>query len=543
MPIHRIDGDQEIKQDDEIPFVPPIFINNRVFRVLCRNTDSETVYDFIHFNVMTNDSNTRLKNIGYETDDKLSVLFFGLDSASRSHALRKLPKSYKYMKETLGAFDFRGYMKVGLNSFPNVIPMLTGVEHYKYRVENILKAYLDNMPFIWKEQTKGNYVTFFSEDRPDISTMNFLQSGFNKAPVDYYFRPFGLAMHTHKPVIIEPLGKSTWWCYGNKNHYLLQLDYLKRYIAKYTKRLKFSFLWNNQVGHEDFISLGRGDQPLLELLQWMKANGHLERSIVIVGSDHGFRLGGASTTYIGRIENNMPFLMVYIPEVLKSKYPWLQKNLEYNTDKLISPFDIHQTMVDVIEGTFSDQKLETVNTWRTGRSLLSKIPKDRTCADAGIPPQYCTCFDSNTVSVSNPLVVSLAKFAVQHLNFVLDKHKDVCRELTLLNVTDAKVMYTAEGDRDNDHIDREPGFFKRLLGNTETDYSGRYVLMLYTKPNNGLIDVMIDYQKHAADGIHNKMTVIGEPVRANKYGNQSHCLTDTTLRQYCLCNDVTNLDL
>jgi hypothetical protein len=41
------------------------------------------------------------------------------------------------------------------------------VEHYKYRVENILKAYLDNMLFIWKEQTKGNYVTFFSEDYPD----------------------------------------------------------------------------------------------------------------------------------------------------------------------------------------------------------------------------------------------------------------------------------------------------------------------------------------------------------------------------------------
>ena len=543
MLIHRVDGDSDIKQDDEIPFKPPIFINHRVFRVLCRNASSETVYDFVHFNVMSNNSDVRKKRVGYESDDKFSVLVFGLDSASRSHALRKLPKSYKYLKETLGAFDFRGYMKVGLNSFPNVIPLLTGEEHYQYRMENILKAYLDNVPFLWKEEVTKNYATFYSEDRPDISTLNYLQSGFRKAPVDYYFRPFGLAMDTINPVIMEPLGKSSWWCYGNKEHFLLQIDYLKRFITKYTKRLKFSYLWNNQLGHEDFISLGLGDQPLYEFLQWMKSNGHLERSILIVGSDHGFRLGGASSTYIGRIENNMPFLMVYIPEILKMKYPWLQKNLEYNTDKLISPFDIHETLMDVLYGRFSEKRLDNVYKKRTNRSLFSKIPKTRTCVDAGIPPQYCTCYDSTSVSVSKPLVVRLGKFLVQHLNSRLHQYRDKCRELTLLNITEAKVMYTAEGDSDNDHIEREPGFFKRLLGNTETDDSGRYTLMLYTKPNNGLIDVMIDYQKHAADGTEHKMLVIGDPVRANKYGNQSHCLTDTILRQYCLCKDVNILDL
>jgi hypothetical protein len=542
MLIHRVDGDHDILQEDEIPFEPPIFINNPVFRVLCRNTPNETVYDFVHFNVMTNDSKTRQQKIGYESDDKFSVLFFGLDSASRSHALRKLPKSYKYLTETLGAFDFRGYMKVGLNSFPNMIPLLTGKEDYKYRMEIFLNTFLDNWPFIWNEQPIEKYVTLYSEDRPDISLMNFMHPGFKKSPTDYYYRPYALAMNAVNPVIMEPLGNSTWWCYGNKDHYLLQIDFLKRFVTKYTKRLKFSFLWNNQIGHEDFISLGRADQPLYEFLQWMKSNGHLERSILIVGSDHGFRLGGASATYIGRIENNMPFLTVYIPEVLKQKYPWLQKNLQYNTDKLISAFDIHQTVVDAIYGRFSEKNSEAVYRSRTSRSLFSKIPKGRTCKDAGVPPQFCTCYDSTAVSLSNPLTIKLAQFAVQHLNILLHDHQDICRELTLLNITDAKVMYTAEGDIDKDHIEREPGFFKRLKGYTETDYSGRYVLMLYTNPSKGLIEVMIDYEKHSADGVDNKMTVIGEPVRVNRYGNQSHCLADTVLRQYCLCKDIDILD-
>ena len=538
MLIHRVDGDSDIQQDDEIPFKPPIFINHRVFRVLCRNISSDTVYDFVHFNIMTTDTEDKQTKIGFETDDKFSVLFFGLDSASRSHALRKLPKSYKYLKETLGAFDFRGYMKVGLNSFPNIIPLLTGEAHDKFRVETVFKAHLDYLPFLWKEKPIENYAATYVEDRPDISTMTFLQPGLKKAPVDYYYRPFALAMHTSNPVIVEPLGNSTWWCYGNKEHFLLQIDYLKRFITKYTKRLKFSYLWNNQLGHEDFISLGLGDQPLYEFLQWMKSNGHLERSILIVGSDHGFRLGGASSTYIGRIENNMPFLMVYIPEILKLKYPWLQKNLEYNTDKLISPFDVHETIKDVLYARFKEKRSNTVYLSRKNRSLFSKIPKARTCTDAGIPAQFCSCFDSVSVSVRNPLIVDLATFAVQHLNSILRPYRDKCRELKLLNITEAKVMYTVEGDTDKDHIEREPGFFKQLKGYTETDYSGRYILMLFTKPNYGFMEVMIDYQKHSEEGVENKMAVIGEPVRANRYGNQSHCLNDPVLRQYCLCNDI-----
>lgn len=220
------------------------------------------------------------------------------------------------------------------------------------------------------------------------------------------------------------------------------------------------------------------------------------------------------------------------------KYPWLHRNLQYNTQKLTSPFDVHETMMGVINGNVGETVSTQVYRSRTSRSLFSKIPEMRTCADAGIPDQYCTCYDSNPISTSHPVVLNLGNYSVQQLNSMLQNYRNVCRELTLHNVTEAKVMYTAEGDVDNDHIERNPGFLKRLLGNTEIDYSGRYVLMLYTKPNYGLLEIMIDYQKRASDGIENKMTMIGEPIRINKYGNQSHCIDDATLRQYCLCFDI-----
>lgn len=534
--ISRKTNDMDIEIEKPVKFDGSVFVQSRVFRVVC-TSGTKAVYDFVHVNVVWNESNYRELEIGKETLDDLSIIYFGLDSASRSHALRKLPKSYKYLKETLGAYDFRGFMKVGLNSFPNVVPMLTGHEHTKFHMENILRVHLDSMPFIWKEPEMQKYATFHSEDRPDISTMNYLNSGFKKKPVDYYYREYALAMDQLSPTVVNPLGKSTWYCYGNKQHFLLQIDYLKSFIAKYTNRLKFAFLWNNQIGHEDFISLGRGDQPLLEFLQWMKGNGHLEKSILIVGSDHGFRLGGASTTYVGRLENNMPFLMVYVPDELKKRYPWIPKNLQHNTDMLVSAYDIHETMMAVMNKKFENTITAQVSGTRTARSLFQKIPDSRSCADAGIPSQYCTCYDATSVNTNDSVVTYAANFVVTHLNNLLHKYNVLCRPLYLLNITEAKVMYTAEGDDDNRHIDRNPGFFKRLLGRT-ADFSGRYNIMLYTGPNNGLIEAMVDYEEHPVKGPLNKLTVIGNPVRVNKYGNQSHCIQDAVLRQYCICNDM-----
>ncbi|KAH3692468.1 uncharacterized protein LOC127863362 [Dreissena polymorpha] len=544
--ITRKTDDFSISVGAAVEFIPPVFIEARVFKVVCHDSSSVKVYDFVHANVVWIESVERQKEIKRESDNEYSIIYFGLDSASRSHAIRKLPKSIKYLTETLGAYDFKGFMKVALNSFPNMIPLLTGTQDSGYHKENILKMHLDGIPFIWKEPEMTSYASLYAEDRPDISTFNYLHSGFRDSPVDYYFRVFALGMHTIEPTIMKPLGKSDWWCYGNKHHYLVQIDYLKQFLTKYSGRKRFAFFWNNQIGHETFTSLGNGDQPLYEFLQWMKSQGHLNRSIVIIGSDHGFRLGGASTTYTGRLENNMPMMMVYLPDSLKKKFPWIPENMKQNTDKLISPFDIYATMLDIIKGNYEETLCKEVSRELTHRSLFGKIPKSRSCADAGIGEQYCSCYDAQTASVSNPLVHKIGAKIVSHINAMLSNHKSVCRTLELKNITEVKVIYAAEGDWDNEPIHRKPGFFKRLLGDTETDESGRYTLMLYTSPNEGLIEGMVDYEKKATTGEKytktigekNKMTVIGNPVRSNRYGNQSHCIDDPTLRQYCLCFDI-----
>ena len=91
------------------------------------------------------------------------------------------------------------------------------------------------------------------------------------------------------------------------------------------------------------------------------------------------------------------------------------------------------------------------------------------------------------------------------------------------------MIYIAKGDN-------SPGLFDWLFGSKRDD-SGRYQLMLYTRPNNGLIEVMIDYRTISNND--SKIMIIGNPIRANKYGNQSHCVSNNTLlKEYCFCSDL-----
>lgn len=57
----------------------------------------------------------------------LSVIMWGMDSVSRNNFIRKLPRSYKFLTEVLGAFVLEGYNIVGDGTPQALIPILTGM--------------------------------------------------------------------------------------------------------------------------------------------------------------------------------------------------------------------------------------------------------------------------------------------------------------------------------------------------------------------------------------------------------------------------------
>ncbi|CAI9725818.1 hypoxia-inducible factor 1-alpha-like [Octopus vulgaris] len=114
-----------------------------------------------------------------------------------------LPKTYKYLTQELGAFDFQGYTKVGDNTFPNMVPLLTGMHPYEEssKLPYVDPSYhfYDSYPLLWKNFSDAGYITMFAEDEPLLGIFNYLSKGFNQQPTDHYMRPFWLALDDTHP--------------------------------------------------------------------------------------------------------------------------------------------------------------------------------------------------------------------------------------------------------------------------------------------------------------------------------------------------------
>ena len=236
-PVIRSLGDKQVAFGPQRMLSPPEFVKSNMFRVTC-SAKNKVVYDLLHLNPFWIRNQTREKEIGIEDDGHYSVLLIGIDSVSRSHALRNLPKSYNYLTETLGAFDFKGYMRVGSNSFPNLIPLLTRKRHAAFPWVNNRLSYCDSMPLVWNEPSLKRYATIYSEDRSDISTFNFVKPGFYRSPTDFYYRPYNMAMNLFTPVIMEPISTEEkncpleCPCYANKDNFTSQVDHFKGFLSR-----------------------------------------------------------------------------------------------------------------------------------------------------------------------------------------------------------------------------------------------------------------------------------------------------------------------
>lgn len=90
-----------------------------------------------------------------------------------------MPRTLRLLKE-LGALEMLGYHKVADNTYPNLVPALTGLsqdEFEKLCWKNHKKPF-DRCPFLWKKFQANGYRTIFGEDACYMTTFNYLKPGF-----------------------------------------------------------------------------------------------------------------------------------------------------------------------------------------------------------------------------------------------------------------------------------------------------------------------------------------------------------------------------
>jgi len=202
----------------------------------------------------------------------------------------------------------------------------------------------DDWPFIWKKFQSKGYATALIEDHPDYTLFNYESEGFvRKSPTVFYPRPYWLHMYRNHDTSEDCLDRK-----------IPKIEVLLNQIKSFVKlnvensRSYFAFSFYIEVTHDDFNKAQLVDLHISRFIQSIEK--YLNNTIFILMGDHGNRYGPILETVIGRIEERMPLFAIHLPKPLHQKNPHLLSYLQTNNDKLMSWLDLHQLLLDIVEG-------------------------------------------------------------------------------------------------------------------------------------------------------------------------------------------------
>ncbi|KAL2720926.1 uncharacterized protein V1478_009972 [Vespula squamosa] len=458
---------------------------------------------------------------------KLNVLMFGFDSLSRNTFIRKLSKTYHYLKQDLNTLVLEGYNIVGDGTPQALIPILTGkieLELPETRKRMRQKAqYVNIYPMVWKEYKEKGYITGFMEDVHQIGTFTYRLKGFKEQPTDHYMRTFYLAAERY----FRNYNK---YCMGSIPRHMVMLNYIKTIFDTYKDEPKFVFGFHGELSHDSYNDIGAADEDLYLWVKQLQDSGHLNNTILILMSDHGHRFAEIRNTLQGKQEERLPFFSFTFPPWFKKVHSHAYENFLYNTKHLTTPFDIHKTLQAILN--FENPKKGDRH--QRAINLFDKIPLERTCADAFIEPHWCACLSWKEIQVDNPNVIAAAKFFVQFLNSYTEEHRDICETLKLNQILWSAKLLPTKGLLNFHKSGDQDGFIADLSAKTELT-SEIYQIKVKTEPGGGLFEASITY--NIKKNLFN--TRISDVSRINKYGSQARCVENSLfhLRKYCYCKD------
>lgn len=456
---------------------------------------------------------------------QMNVLVLALDSISQFSFRSNFPETRAFLNDELKAVTMNGYNSIGDAATAAVIPLITGskeTELLHRRRNGKFAQYVDNFPFIWYKYEQSGYVTLFAEDQPDLGTFETLYHGFEEMPADHYMRPFWLAaLSSDLNADSQPN------CLGSVPKYQFILDYVSDFFRKYQSIPKFAFGFLSDFNRTRYV-----DDDLKSFLRLMKKEGFLDNTVVIVVGDHGISYGDRRYTVAGKMEERLPQLSVAFPPAFREKYHHLMKNLRTNKDRLTTAFDLHETMLSLL-----DINVTQVPVKKSSRavSLLQTVPKDRTCATADLDVHWCTCVKYEKVSDSLDPARSnamLAKVALNEINEQLEtKDKDKqCARLSLQSVDNVMIVVPNEIVLElSNKLDPDEWQIFNFSRQFQSP-SDHYQVVFRTSPGGAHFEATVV----AIAGGHE---INGLISRIDEYGSRSKCIIKShpDLRKYCQC--------
>ncbi|XP_023941563.2 uncharacterized protein LOC112048308 [Bicyclus anynana] len=499
--------DNRVKYSECKKFTNIIDVDDEFVKIEC-NVDNVKLYE--QYFVFTPKKKLSSSNSNQNNSTAYNVIVMGIDAVSRLNFYRTMPNTLSFLKEN-GAIELLGYNKVGDNTFPNLIPMLMGLPVEALNITCIPHegSHFDNCPFLWEYFKQAGYYTAFGEDSSSLGTFNYAQGGFIGTPTDYYLHTF--INEAERNVGLNKDFNSL-LCMNDKYFYKVLLDYIENLTLTLKSKKLFGFFWEVTMSHDYLNYPMIMDHDYTNLLKRLQTTGYLDDTILILVSDHGIRWGKIRSTNQGRLEERLPFVYILTPPTFRNKYRLAHKNLKMNSHRLTTPYDIHATLLDLINleqienrmiELRSDQSYGTNN----GISLFLPVPTNRTCAVANIDDHWCSCHKGKKISPTSEIALELAGHLVQELNSLVQDHSQ-CARLKLVETV---------------------GITEMEVSSPEHDFEWKeYMVVVRTEPGYGVFEGTL---RNSSD----VWSLAGSVSRINLYGTQSHCVNNYILKLYCYC--------
>lgn len=498
-----------------------IEVSNEFVKVNCSYENKKIYEQYFVFTPKKEFTYTRNNPFKPELDNKnkYNIIMLGMGSMSRQNFYRTMPKTLEQLKKW-DAIELKGYNTVARDTFENMMPVLVGMNTTEIQTTCWKDPWssLDNCPYIWERFKDMGYYTALVEDTSKLGMFNQWKRGFQGSPTDYYLHPF---IHETETLNKRENGKMykknakinnvVSPCMGDKYYYEFLINYIRRLTRTLNKSKLFGLFWETSLSHDNLNDPVLMDKAYFHLINKMNSSGYLNETILILLSDHGMDSGKILYTKQGQIEQRLPFVFILMPPSFRAQYQLAYHNLKVNKERLTTPFDLHETLVDLIDMSASTEK-EIIKrttefyTHNRGISLFLPIPKNRTCDMAGIKGLWCACYNDVNVAPNNPILMDAVSYFTNKTNDMLKPYPE-CLKLIVDDIIVAKEMVPT---------------YTRY--NEWRDFN----VVVRMAPGGGMFETIMRLY-------NNTWTIVDRVKRLNFPDFRTMCIEDATLKLFCFC--------
>ena len=320
-----------------------------------------------------------------------NILLLYIDAISRPEFIRAMKNTEKYLSKYFNSSEKSFYQMMKYHNFifftqQNVNPMFFGESMFNSNGTSILK-HIKKKGFITGHS--NNICTRQLYDIEDNYTENIEYDNFDHENIAMMCDPNFYNPENRFTPYMGPYSIRRRCLYGRDTFEYI-LEYGEKFWKTYSKEHKFLRL-SFQDAHEGTLEVVKYlDVKLAEFLEKFDRKGYLKDTAVFLVSDHGNNMVGIYNIFQFEdyvLEKTLGTWFMLLPK----KKEIDEKFLEINQQRLVSPYDIHDTLLDM----FGYHQNNTIFS-RKGQSVYKEVNGlERNCDyySQDIMPIWCRCFD------------------------------------------------------------------------------------------------------------------------------------------------------